>query len=122
MCKLLVNAVDKPGYKRGDVIGVIEDKDFEGNIPKNSSKWRIVKVEGIPVAHPSIAKLLLRDELGNSTAPQRTFYIDLDALEHHAFIRTGLIGSSDMAIKTGIVQIEAFTKIRFIPHTNAVIG
>lgn len=122
MCKLLVNAVDKPGYKRGDVIGVMEDKDFEGNIPRNSSKWRIVNVSGIPVSHPSITKLLMRDELGSSLAPARTFYIDLDALEHHAFTKTGLVGSSDMAIRTGLVQIEAFTKIRFIPHTNAVIG
>lgn len=122
MCKLLVAAIDKAGIKRGDVIAVINDHEYEGNVPRQSSRWRIVSIPELDYRHPSIQKLMMKDDLGSTVAPFRRFYIDLDKLEEYAFIRTGQIGSSDMAIKTGLMQVESFTKVRFIPHTNMVIG
>jgi len=122
MCKLLVSAIDKAGIKRGDVIAVINDTDFEGNVPRQSSKWRIVSIPGIHINEPSIQKLMAKDELGSSLAPFRSHYIDLDKLEEYAVKMTGYYGASDQAIRTGLTQLETFTRVRFIPHTNMIIG
>jgi hypothetical protein len=122
MCKLSVSMVNKGPFRVGDVISQREDHEHEGEIPRQNSNIRIVRVPGVMTFHPSIQKLFLMDRLPGKDMPKRRFYLDLTYLGNLALRSTpGWTGASDQAIVTNLLALETATKIRFIPITSVVV-
>lgn len=121
MCKLSVRAENKGLSKIGDVLSVCEDHEHEGEIPRQASRIRIIRVKDTPAGHPSIRKLLMRDKLPGKDVPERRFYLDLAWLESMAARKPGWTGSSDQAVVTYLLAIEQATKVRFVPVTSLVV-
>lgn len=122
MCKLLVWTVDQGSSRRGDVQSVREDNMHYGEIPRQASCWRAVRVADTPADHPSIRKLLMRDRLPGKDFPERRFYLDIAYLENMAARKPGWTGSSDQAVVTNLLAIETATKVRFVPVTSLVVN
>lgn len=122
MCKLVVNAEDRPAWKIGDVITGVEDGQHEGEKPRLASRYRVFVVPGVPLAHPSIQKLFLRDKLPGVGVPERRHYLDLAWFEQMAARKPGWTGASDQGISTYLLAIEQGTKTRFVPVNSLVVN
>lgn len=122
MCKLIVNAEDRPAWKIGDVISGCEDHEHEGEKPRLASRYRVFFVRGVPLAHPSVKRLFLRDQLPGKQVPERRHYLDLPWFESMAARKPGWTGAADQAVSTYLLALEQGTRVRFVPVNSLVVA
>jgi len=115
---LWVKRVDNGNFQNGDVVDMAEGVGlFHGHKPTQSGDWRIIVVDdAVPkqiyaldlfksYKHPATDKPIL----------QRVAHIDMSGLEAHAARMAGRALANDDSIRTGMMQVEAYTKRKFLP-------